>query len=257
MAITAGSEILQADIASIYNSFNTFIANYGGSITSLSVPSQNTTIYATALNNLNTKVNEFKSDTYLGTQSAWWIAANNAAIGDLIEASDLTNINTTIGNFSKVKCRNDAFNSHSTNSHSSKADGKNSYSNNSNGSNSHSQKSNGQNYNSAQGNGSHSNGSNSNGSCTHWGDRSFNGCGSNGWNGNSPKWNGTCGDGSQSNGNHWNVNHGNTNHGNGTCTSNGACGTNGDCSANGSCTSYGTCKNTTYIDITNAYKNDT
>jgi len=39
MAITAGNEILQEDIASIYSSFNTFIANYGGSITSLSVPS--------------------------------------------------------------------------------------------------------------------------------------------------------------------------------------------------------------------------
>lgn len=282
MAIAQNSKIVQSDIASIYSSFNTFISNYGGSITQLTTPTQYSKVEAKDINNLNNKLNEFKSETYLSTQSSWWVPSSTKAIGDLILAGDFTNINSSIANFSKVKCRNNAYNSHGTNSNGNNSNGNNSNGNNSNGNNSNGNNSNGNHGNGNHGNGNHGNGSNSNGN-------NGNGSQSNGDNTNCqcgndpPTWgygvqtNGwwtsdTCGQGTNSN-----VAHGNgtrsysqrsysqrsysacTSNGactsRGACSSHGACGSNGACTARGACTSRGTCKQGTYIDITNAYTN--
>lgn len=116
MAISKDSPILQSDIASKYTSFNNFIGSYGGSIARLTAPGRYTTIYASQFNALNTKINEFKSDAYLGTQSSWWVNPGTVSSGTVIYASAFNNINTTINNFSKVKCRNNAKNSHGNNS---------------------------------------------------------------------------------------------------------------------------------------------
>ena len=133
MAISQGSTVTQADIKSKYDSFNSFITSYGGSISKLTVPGQNTIVYASQFNAFNTKINEFKNDTYLKTQSSWWVVGPTVTAGSSkLEASNFTNINTTIGNFSKVKCRNNTYNSHSTRSHSTNNNSPKSNSTNSN-----------------------------------------------------------------------------------------------------------------------------
>ena len=133
MAISQGSTVLQSDIKSKYDSFNAFITNYGGTIAKLTVPGQNTTVYASQFNAMNNKINEFKNDTYLKTQSSWWVAGPTVTAGtSLLDDANFTNINTTISNFSKVKCRNNTYNSHSTRSHSTNNNSPKSHSTNSN-----------------------------------------------------------------------------------------------------------------------------
>lgn len=109
MAISAGQSLAYNDLKSIYNSFNTFIANYGGSIGQLTVP-DSSKVRASDVNNLNTKITAFKNDTYLKTQTSWWVNASVTA-GNKVYATDMNGIITTQGNFSKVKCRNSATNS--------------------------------------------------------------------------------------------------------------------------------------------------
>lgn len=117
MAISQNSSILYTDLKSKYDSFNTFITNYGGSITKLTVPANSPAkVNASDINNLNGKINEFKADTYLKTKADWWVNKTVTA-GNLAYASDWTNINTTISNFAKVKCRNQGTYSNGNHSH--------------------------------------------------------------------------------------------------------------------------------------------
>ena len=112
MAIEKDKPIIYTDLKSKYDSFNTFITNYGGSIAKLTVPANSPHLVDDAdINNLNGKINEFKADTYLKTQTSWWVNKTVSA-GALAYASDWTNINTTITNFAKVKCRNQGTNSY-------------------------------------------------------------------------------------------------------------------------------------------------
>lgn len=58
MAVSSGSKILQSDLKNWYDTFNTFITNYGGGVIStLTVPSGKIT--TSHLNNLNSKITEF------------------------------------------------------------------------------------------------------------------------------------------------------------------------------------------------------
>ncbi len=125
MAILYGNTVLQQDIDNIYSSFNTFIANYGGSITQLGAPPAiGAKVDDATVSTLNTKINAFKSDEYLSTQSDWWVTAS-VSEGNIIHEDDLTNIQTTVANFANVKCRNKAYNSHGANSQGSKTHGTN------------------------------------------------------------------------------------------------------------------------------------
>lgn len=126
MAILYGNKILRSDINSIYSSFNTFISNYGGSIAQLgSAPAVGDEVDDATVTALNTKINNFKTDEYLSTQASWWITAS-VAEGSYIRDDDLNNIQTTVNNFSRVKCRNKAYNSYGSNNQGSKNNGKNS-----------------------------------------------------------------------------------------------------------------------------------
>lgn len=117
MAISKDSRIDYTDLKSKYDSFNTFITNYGGSIAKLTVPANSPAkVNASDINNLNGKINEFKADTYLKTKADWWVNKTVTA-GNLAYASDWTNINTTISNFAKVKCRNQGTYSNGNHSH--------------------------------------------------------------------------------------------------------------------------------------------
>ena len=116
MPISQNSRIDASDISSLYTTFNNFIQSYGGSIAKLpAAPGKNTIIYASAINALNNKINEFKNDTYLKTKSSWWVSSS-VTIGHVIKASDINNINTTKNNFPSVKCRNQATNTKGNNS---------------------------------------------------------------------------------------------------------------------------------------------
>ena len=114
MAFTQNSTALYNDLSSYYTSFNTFIQNYGGSIAKLTVPGANSAIAASNINNLNSKINEFKNDTFLKTETNLWVPAANVTAGNTIYASNWTNISTTVSNFSVVKCRNTATNTYGT-----------------------------------------------------------------------------------------------------------------------------------------------
>lgn len=105
MAISQGSLASYSDLANYYNTFNNFIATYGGNITQLTIPSQNKKIEASDVNNLDGKITEFQSETYLSTQASWWVNAN-VTVGDLIQAIDWDNVNTTVTNMARVQCRN-------------------------------------------------------------------------------------------------------------------------------------------------------
>lgn len=257
MAISKDTTIYQTDIKGIYDSFNSFIGSYGGTITRLTVPGQNTTIYATQFNALNNKINEFKSDTYLKTKASWWTPATTVVAGEtVIRASDFDNILSTKGHFAQVKCRNDAYNSHGTNSHSTKQNSTNnhstrSHSTNSHTSKSHTNRSHSTNSHGTKGNGDKSNGGKWNGNNGYSGCNGYQECHSNGANGaygtkdHGTKSHTTC----KTNGKNT---HGTNNHKN--CTSNGTC-EHGVCNHQ-NCTSHGVCKHKTYIDITNAYKNN-
>jgi len=60
MAISAGSKALLSDLSGLYNDFNTFIQAFGGTITTLTMPSgEHPVIHATDINNINTKITNF------------------------------------------------------------------------------------------------------------------------------------------------------------------------------------------------------
>ena len=108
MAVSTGSTALSSDMQGWYKSFNNFISSYASGIGTLTVPAANKIIAATDVNNLNTKISAFKSDTYLSTQSGWW-TTGSVSSGAVIKPP--TFITSTISNFSNVKCRNTATNS--------------------------------------------------------------------------------------------------------------------------------------------------
>ena len=176
MAISKNSTLSHSDIKSIYDSFNSFINSYGGTIAKLTVPAKYSAVDDSNVNNLNSKINEFKNDEYLKTQSSWWVNKTVTA-GNLVYASDMTNINTTVSNFSKVKCRNTATNNKGTKT-----------------------------------NGKHNKGTDSDGTCTINGTNGR-GCGAHNGN-NHGAWNEGCKNGSnsvtKSNGDKKNVYHSNT-----------------------------------------------
>ena len=336
MAITTGSLAEALDIQGKYSSFNSFITSFGGTITQLSTtPMQGSLLQANDINNLNDKVTEFKQETYLSTQSQWWVGVT-VAHGDLISPTQFENLNTTIGNFSKVKCRNDAYHSYGSNNHGQNADGNNNNTTctaniaNSDGTNSHSActtrtvKTHGTNSNVAKSNTAKSNVAKSNvakSNTTKSNVAKSNVAKSHGTNNHEAQWAGYCTNTSCSpywtwgqwtrhhqtchwgaytahttktntNNSHQNNSHQNNSHQNNshqnhshqnhshqnnshttqsntynsdgthshtTCSSrtykSNSTNSHQACTAHGNCTAKGTCKHTTYIDITNAYKN--
>lgn len=105
MAVQSGSKMLQSDLTNWYNTFNTFISKHGGgAISTLAVPSGK--IMASHINNLNSKITEFKNDEFLKTQANWWVSGTNVTAGTKFQPSEVTYVTTTMNNMSQVKCRN-------------------------------------------------------------------------------------------------------------------------------------------------------
>lgn len=194
MAIQQGSQILNSDLQSLYSDFNTFISNRAaGVISTLAIPAANKKAEASDINDLNTKIVEFQNDEYLGTQASWWVDAN-VTIGSLI--TPVTNILTTIDNFSLVACRNKATNNKGENTNHCDANGNhgeccNTNSTNSNCCNTNSTNANCCNTNSTNGNCCNTNGNH--GNCCNANGNHGNCCNTNGNNGNQ------CGNGNNGN----------------------------------------------------------
>lgn len=109
MAISQYSSLSNSDLQDLYTSFNNFIQTYGGSITQLTLPTANKKVEASDMNNLNNKINDFRSDKFLKTRLDFW-PTGSVTLGDIIQTSNISNIITVKSNFSKVKCRNEVGN---------------------------------------------------------------------------------------------------------------------------------------------------
>lgn len=121
MSITSGNEILNSDIANLYTKLNTVIANYGGSIAQTTSPAVGDKVDNADINDLKTKVEELKADSYLGSVSSLYLTYSVTNDGAVIAPSTtITNLSTTIlTNLQKIKCRNQATNSNTNKSHGS------------------------------------------------------------------------------------------------------------------------------------------
>jgi len=62
----------------------------------------------TNVNTLNDKLQDFISDTFLGTKSSWWVKATTVTSDSQIKAFSFS---TAVNAFTSVVCRNTATNS--------------------------------------------------------------------------------------------------------------------------------------------------
>lgn len=84
LAVSTGSKALYSDLTNWYTVFNNLASNYSNGITTLATPASGSKISATNINNLNDKIDEFRSDYYLGTKSEWWPVGSDVTVGTLI-----------------------------------------------------------------------------------------------------------------------------------------------------------------------------
>lgn len=128
MSISSGNKMSATDIQNLYTELNEVITNYGGNITTLTQPTAGEKVDNADINDLITKINTMKADTYLGTESDLYLTYTVINEGTkIVPNTTTTNLSTTIlTNLQKIKCRNSANNSntqktHGTNSHGSQS----------------------------------------------------------------------------------------------------------------------------------------
>ena len=195
-------KILLSELQSWYNAVNNIVNISKGSASNnqtdfgnISI-SSSTTAKASDINALATKLNQFKNDSILGSNStdqALYGSPGTVSAGDLIQAGTKTSYDTIVTNLAVIKCRNTASNSYGT------------CQNVTNSNENHG--------NEANGHESYSEGMCDNGECSRDNKsnvaNSFNnlsvGYKTNGYHGNSTNGNGQCSQGTRSNGNKSNV----------------------------------------------------
>lgn len=105
MALSVGGIIGSSEVSNWYTSINSTIKNYGNGISQLSNPiSAGRGVMVSDVNNLVSKLNELKKDSYL--QYASYGSYTTVSKGQIIKASDWTGINSSISSLANVKCRN-------------------------------------------------------------------------------------------------------------------------------------------------------
>ena len=116
MAVEQNQLVEYSDLSDYYTSFNTFIQNYtNGTISTVVLPPIDSNVQPSDLTNLNTKIDSFQSDEFLGTESSLWIKATPPpTVGGLLLATTWENIKTTVTNMGLVQCRNRANNTYGT-----------------------------------------------------------------------------------------------------------------------------------------------
>lgn len=103
----ANESLSYAELKNWYDTFNTMISKYGGSISSLAVPGQDEKVQAVNINNIYNKIDEFLKDEYLKTQPSLY---NNdysiVSSGSIIQRTQSTPVSNTASNITSIKCRN-------------------------------------------------------------------------------------------------------------------------------------------------------
>ena len=100
------------DLRNWYTQFNRLVS-YSSGLSTLTVPADDRhSVRAREINDLHSQITNFQNDYYLGTQAAWWPTGVMVNRNQIIEATSLGAITTTVSNVSRVKCKNTATNSH-------------------------------------------------------------------------------------------------------------------------------------------------
>ena len=115
MAISRNNSVLHSDINAIFSAFNTLINSQTWGINAIpaaDIPSQGSKVDDANIAVLNAKIDEFNSNEYLSTKD-WWVKST-VTEGDLLRATDLTNIINSVSHMSSVVCKNKADNNYGT-----------------------------------------------------------------------------------------------------------------------------------------------
>lgn len=115
-----GDKALYSTVQSWYNRINAAL-RYSDGITTLTVPAERSKILASNVNNLCTKLDSMKSDTYLRTHT--YTAYSKVTRNTLIKAEDINKLSTVLNGLSKIKCGNNATNTNGMKSDGDKGNG--------------------------------------------------------------------------------------------------------------------------------------
>lgn len=110
MATSVGDRVDYSDLNNWYTTFNNLARNYTNGVSTIAKPSSDAPVLASDVNNLHGLIKKFKTDYYLGSQSAMWPAYTNVTVGNPVQAINLNAIIGTYSNASRVKCKNNATN---------------------------------------------------------------------------------------------------------------------------------------------------
>ena len=107
MAISSGSTVLQSDIQYIYNSFNN-VNNYYN-FGAISAPGQNTTIYASNINTLVNRLNQFRGNSVIANGAVngglgSWPSVGSVSAGNPIYASTGSGLNSAARIAAAMRC---------------------------------------------------------------------------------------------------------------------------------------------------------
>lgn len=105
-----GEKISYSELLNWYEVFNNLATNYSENVTALSIPVSGKKAEPSDINNLHEKINQFRSDTYLGTKAEWFPIGTDVSKNEYIRAIDPTAILGVVSNATLVKCRNVATN---------------------------------------------------------------------------------------------------------------------------------------------------
>lgn len=130
----AGETLSYTELKNWYTIFNNVISNYGGSLSTKTVPSSGSQAIPSNVNNLFTAINEMANETYLGTQPSLYSTDYTVvASGNKINRSSITPVSSTASKITSIKCRNKISYSCGTNSSGTQSCGTNSNGTNSDG----------------------------------------------------------------------------------------------------------------------------
>lgn len=151
-----GDRALYTTLTEWYNRINTAL-QYSDGMTTLNTPSQTSRILASNVNNLCTKLDDMKIDTYLRTHT--YTEYSQVSRDTLIQATNINKLTTVLNGLSTIKCANNATNTNGMRSNGDKGNGTHDRGTKGNGS-----QSNGSHGDSGMGQGTQSYGTRSNGS---------------------------------------------------------------------------------------------
>lgn len=130
----AGETLSYTELKNWYTTFNNVISNYGGSLSTKTVPSSGSQAIPSNVNNLFTAINEMANETYLGTQPSLYSTDYTVvASGNKINRSSTTPVSSTASKITSIKCRNKISYSCGTHNSGTKSCGNNSSGTHSNG----------------------------------------------------------------------------------------------------------------------------